>query len=292
MQYVLRNTLMQILGFGVLALVWAKHRLQGYTKPNTVADENWEGRHAYVQDVVESWLRFMPRDVEIRDRDVLELGPGSSLGTGALLLAHGARSYLAVDAFRLTGGEPASFFAETIDRFPHRLKKADIARAKTSTAKRTDEFDYQVEADFDIAKLAGGRQFDMIVSCAAFEHFDDIDRTIADISQVARPGCVSLHIVDFQTHSRWIRDRDPNNIYRFPNWLYAMLSFPGQPNRKRPADYRRAFEKNGWKDVRVVPAVSIGQDILAPSLQGLAAPFNGPDMDMSMLHGVVIAFRP
>ncbi|MDI6029252.1 hypothetical protein QBK99_24100 [Corticibacterium sp. UT-5YL-CI-8] len=75
---------MQAVGLGVLTLVWAKHRVQGYTKPNTVADENLEGRHAYVQDVVESWLRFMPQGVDIRDRAVLELGPGSSLGTGAL----------------------------------------------------------------------------------------------------------------------------------------------------------------------------------------------------------------
>src|SRR5690606_20768597 len=60
MQHALRNTVMQALGFAVLTLVWARHRLQGYTKPNTVADENWEGRHAYVQDVVESWSRFLP----------------------------------------------------------------------------------------------------------------------------------------------------------------------------------------------------------------------------------------
>ncbi|MDI6029253.1 methyltransferase domain-containing protein [Corticibacterium sp. UT-5YL-CI-8] len=208
------------------------------------------------------------------------------------MLAHGAKSYLAVDAFRLTGSEPASFFAETIDRFPHPLQAADIARAKTLTANPSDAFDYQVAEHFDVPALAGDREFDLIVSCAAFEHFDDIDRTIADISKVARSGCVSLHIVDFQTHSRWVRDRDPNNIYRFPKWLYRMLSFPGQPNRKRPADYKRAFKANGWTKVEVVPAVSIKPDLLPASLSGLASPFNGGDMDMSMLNGVVIAFRP
>lgn len=291
MQYVLRNTLMQTLGFGVLTLVWAKHRLQGYTKPNTVDDENLEGRHAYVRDVVESWSRFMPDGAGFKGRDILELGPGSSLGTGALLLAHGAQSYLAVDAFRLTGSESAAFFADAIDRFPGDLTDEDIARAKALTASRSKQFDYQVESDFDIPKLASGRKFDLILSCAAFEHFDDIDRTIADISKVARPGCISLHIVDFQTHSRWIRDRDPNNIYRFPQWLYRMLSFPGQPNRKRPADYKRAFETNGWTNVRVVPAVSITENLLGPSLKGLARPFDRSDMDMTMLNGVVIATR-
>lgn len=291
MQYAVRNGFMQALGLGMLSLVWAKHHLQGYRKPNTVAKEDLRARSAYVQDVVESWLRYMPQGVSFRDRDILELGPGSSLATGALLLAHGARSYLAVDAFRLAGNEPSAFFAETIDRFPHPLQEEDVGFAKALTANRSRRFDYRVDAGFDIGKAAGGRRFDMIVSCAAFEHFDDVERTIAEISKVARPGCVSLHIVDFQTHSRWIRDRDPNNIYRIPGWLYRAFAFPGQPNRKRPADYRRAFQKNGWRNVQVVPALSISQALLAPSLLGLSAPFNGPDMDMSMLNGVVIAFR-
>ncbi len=291
MQDVLRNTAMQTLGLGVLTLVWAKHRLRGYTKPNTVADENWDGRHAYVQDVVESWSRFLPPGVAYKDRDVLELGPGSSLGTGALLLAHGARSYLAVDAFRLAGDEPASFFADTIDRFPHPLAPEAVSRATALTGHSSPLFDYRVEPDFDIAKAASGRKFDLIVSCAAFEHFDDIERTIADLSSVARRGCISLHIVDFQTHSRWIRERDPNNIYRFPAWLYRLLSFPGQPNRKRPVDYRRAFEANGWGDVRVLPAKSIADALVAPSVSGLAQPFDRPAMDMTMLNGVVIATK-
>lgn len=291
MQYVVRNTVMQAVGLGILILVWVKHKVKGYTTPNTVGEDDLEGRHAYVLDVVQSWLRYVPQRVEFNGRDILELGPGSSLGTGALLLAHGARSYLAVDTYGLAGTEPASLFAEMIDRFPDPLRSENAEKAKEMTARRSRAFDYEVEPHFDIVKAADGRLFDMVLSCAAFEHFDDIDRTIADLSKVIRPGCVSLHIVDFQTHSRWIRDRDPNNIYRFPNWLYRILSFPGQPNRRRPADYRRAFEKNGWKEVRVVSAASISQSLLAPSLRGLASPFNGVGMDMSMLNGVVIAIR-
>jgi SAM-dependent methyltransferase len=291
MQYAIRNASMRTIGLGILALVWAKHRLKGYTKPNTVADENWEGRHAYVQDVLQSWTRFLPEGVGFGDRDILELGPGSSLGTGALLLAHGARSYMAIDAFKLTGDEPASFLSETVDRYPDPLDAAAVARSKSLTSGRSEVFDYRVGSDFNIVRLAGGRMFDMIVSCAAFEHFDDIDQTIADISQVARPGCISLHIVDFQTHSQWIRERDPNNIYRFSGWLYRLFAFPGQPNRKRPVDYRRAFERNGWRDVRVIPAVSVETPLVGASTSGLAAPFDGKDMEMTMLHGVVIAVR-
>lgn len=288
MGHVLRNGAMTALGFCILAAVWGKHRIKGYTKPNTVSPGNDEDRIDYVYDVVRSWRRFLPPDVDFRGRDALELGPGSSIATGALLLAHGARSYMAVDAFRLAGHEPA-FHRTVIERARAALEPADVERALALVAQPSEAFAYRTDSGFDIGALCGDRRFDLIVSCAAFEHFTDIERTIAALSTVARPGAVSLHIVDFQTHSGWIRDRDPNNIYRFPAWLYRLLTFPGQPNRKRPADYLRAFEENGWDDVRFIPASVIEGELVGPSTTGLATPFDRADRDMTILNGAVVA---
>lgn len=288
MRYFLRNGTMTALGLGILAAVWAKHRIRGYTKPNRVSADNEQERVDYVHDVVQSWLRFLPADVSLKGRDVLELGPGSSIATGALLLAHGARSYMAVDAFRLAEYEPALHRA-AVERFPEALAPEDVERALALAGQPSGDFAYRTDGGFDIGALCGDRRFDLMVSCAAFEHFTDIEDTIAVLTKVARPGAVGLHIVDFQTHSGWIRDRDPNNIYRFPAWLYRLFAFPGQPNRKRPVDYVRAFEKNGWTDVRIVPASVVGDDLAGPSTAGLAAPFDGPDQDMTILNGAIVA---
>lgn len=287
MTHFLRNGMMTALGLGILAAVWAKHRIGGYTKPNRVA-ANEPDRIHYVHDVMQSWLKFMPPEVTVGGRDVLELGPGSSIATGALLLAHGARSYMAVDAFRLAGHEPALYRA-AIEPLRQSLAAEDVERALALTAQPCDAFAYRTGSDFDIGALCGEKRFGLMVSCAAFEHFTDIERTIADLTKVAQPGAACLHIVDFQTHSGWIRDRDPNNIYRFPDWLYRLFTFPGQPNRKRPVDYVRAFEKNGWTDIRVIPASVIQGDLVAPSLAGLAAPFSGPDQDMTILNAAIFA---
>lgn len=289
----LRLIFMRVAGLSILVLVSAKHRLRGYRKPNKVEEGDKAAGRAYVRGVVGDWARYLPDGVEFRDRDVLELGPGSSLGTGALLLARGARSYVAADAFRLAGTESADDFAGLIDECSDDLAPTDIVRAKAVTGDAAESFGYEVDSDFDLARMLGDRRFDLVISCAAFEHFDDIDATIAGITAVARPGCVNLHIVDFQTHSSWIRDRDPNNIYRYPRWLYhRLLAFPGQPNRKRPVDYRRAFEANGWTDVAVQTDVGIAESLVEPSLRGLVAPFDRADQEMTILSGVVIAVRP
>ena len=87
---------------------------------------------------------------------------------------------------------------------------------------------------------------DIVFSQAAFEHFDDVQRTIQELSAGCSSNAVAIISVDLQTHSRWIRDKDPNNIYRYPDWLYNKFYFKGTPNRVRPYEYKELFEKYGW----------------------------------------------
>ncbi|MCV9939494.1 class I SAM-dependent methyltransferase [Boseaceae bacterium BT-24-1] len=287
----LRNLEMTILGLGFLGLAWGKSRLNGYTTPNRVTKSDDEGKVAYLLDIFASLRRFLPPHVDLRGRDVLELSPGASRGNGVLFLALGARSYHAIDVFDLAGGEGPAFYEQLLDHFPEG-READRERARAiAFTPGAREFGYAVGRDFDIPRLAEGRGFDLIVSCAAFEHYDDPAQAIAGLTQVARPGCESVHIIDLQTHSRWIRERDPNNIYRYPEPFYRLFRFPGQPNRQRPADYIRNFVAKGWSDVRFVPSRTIDPALRELSLRGLAAPFASLD-DMSVLDGALTARYP
>lgn len=276
-------------GLGLMALAWAKHRLSGYTTPSSIDTADPAASAAYVRDVVDDWLRFLPAGVSLRDRDVLELCPGASLGTGALLLALGARSYHAVDKFRLVTDAP-DMAAHVLKDLDARFAPADVARAAAIIAE--GGLTYRADLDFDIRALAGMRHFDLMVSYVALEHFEALDHAVAQMTALARPGCVAVHMIDFRTHTRWIRERDPNNIYRYPSALYRLFGFSGQHNRLRPADYVRAFEAAGWRDVRVVPADLVPEPLRAHSLSGLGGAFRGPENRMDMLAGVLLATRP
>jgi SAM-dependent methyltransferase len=291
MRPALRSLEMTLLGLGFLGLAWGKSRLGGYTTPNGVAKADEAGKIAYLLDIFASLRRFMPSGFDLRGRDVLELSPGASRGNGVLFLALGARSYHAIDVFDLAGGEDVAFYDRLLDRFPEG-READRERAR-AIARTPDAraFGYAVGRDFDIPRLAQGRSFDLIVSCAAFEHYDDPAQAIADLTRVARPGCESVHIIDLQTHSRWIRERDPNNIYRYPEAVYRLFRFPGQPNRLRPADYVGCFAAQGWSDVRFAPSRTIDPALRQASLSGLAAPFAGRE-DMIILDGALTAGYP
>jgi hypothetical protein len=58
----------------------------------------------------------------------------------------------------------------------------------------------------------------------------------------ARCGGHEARRQDRQTHSRWIREKDPNNIYRYARWFYRLFYSSGQLNRVRLAEYARFFE--------------------------------------------------
>jgi ubiquinone/menaquinone biosynthesis C-methylase UbiE len=291
MRRFLRNLEMTMLGLGFLGLAWSKDRLRGYATPNTVAKSDVEGQIAYLLDIFSSLRRFMPPEFDLRGRDVLELSPGASRGNGVLFLAMGARSYHAIDAFDLAGHEDPAIYQRLLDRFAEGIE-ADRERARAITcASGARQFGYAVGRDFDIPRLAEGRTFDLIVSCAAFEHYDSVPNTVAGLTRVAKPGCETIHIIDLQTHSRWIREHDPNNIYRYPESIYRLFQFPGQPNRQRPADYVRTFRSQGWSGIRFVPSRTIDPDLQEVSLRGLAAPFAGRD-DMLVLDGALTARHP
>lgn len=287
----LRNLEMTVLGLGFLGLAWGKNKLNGYTTPNGVARSDPDGQIAYLLDIFASLRRFMLPGFDLRGRDVLELSPGASRGIGVLFLALGARSYHAIDVFDLAGGEEPGFYERLLARFPEGSVEARKRALSLVGKPGAGEFGYAVGRDFDIPRLAEGRSFDLIVSCAAFEHYDHPASAIAAMTQIARPGCEAVHIIDLQTHSRWIRERDPNNIYRYPEPLYRLFAFPGQPNRQRPADYIRSFEIEGWNDVRFVPSRTVEPALREASLRGLAAPFAGLN-DMSVLDGALTARFP
>lgn len=224
----MRNLFWFLAGLVFLALSKAKHLLLGYTAPKPFSD--YERCIAYDLEVAAYWIRHLSNmGVDIRGKNVLELGPGSDLGAGIKLLSLGAAQFSAFDANDLNEPSFNHVFAARID-WP-------INKTKLK---------YIVREDFDLVKAFPSKLIDITVSYAAFEHFNDMDQVISGLTQVSKPGAILVALVDLRTHSRWIRKRDVNNIYRYPDWLYNLFWFPGRPSRLRPYQYREILERHGW----------------------------------------------
>ncbi|HET9388619.1 MAG TPA: class I SAM-dependent methyltransferase [Steroidobacteraceae bacterium] len=247
-------------GLGFLALAKAKHVLRGYSSPKPFDLSQTDRCVAYDTQVVTDWLgvlaRYTDGDTDLRGKDILELGPGSDLGVGLLLLARGAASYNACDVHELAKLAPAAFYDALFASLP-RNDGIDVAgmreALRQSIAGAPSRLNYVVRSDFDISAAFAPGSIDMVFSQAAFEHFEDIDEVVRRLTIVCRPGARIVAEIDLKTHSRWVRDHDPNNIYRFPDPLYKMFRFRGSPNRVRPYQYAQAFQRNGWIDIQMRP---------------------------------------
>ena len=294
----MRNAFMYAAGLGFLSLAKAKSILMGYTSPKPFAVSDTDRCIAYDLKVVDEWLSHLQRYAGPQDnlsgKVVLELGPGSDLGIGLYLLAKGAAAYNACDVNDLMRQVPDSFYSRLIERIDGLggAADADSLRSELRAAKlgSPSRLRLEVRRDFDLVSAFGANSIDLVFSQAAFEHFDDIARTVEQLSIVCRPGAIIVAEIDLKTHSRWIRDKDPNNIYRYSDGVYDAFWFRGIPNRVRPHEYRAAFERNGWVDVGVTPIESV--DPAALGAFSAARQFKDARNDMSYLSVVLCARKP
>lgn len=293
----LRNTFFYAAGIGFLALAKAKNILKGYSTPKPYDISATQKCVDYDIRVVEEWLshlwKYSPKNSSLAGKNILELGPGSDLGIGIYLLSKGCAKYNACDVHDIMKSTPESFYEVFFKTLEGMGSKVDIAFLKKqlneARAGRPSQLNYVVRQDFDILSAFGKNTIDLVFSQAAFEHFDDIDATVSRLSAACRPGAILTVLVDLKTHSRWIRDKDPNNIYRYPKWIYDAFWFRGIPNRVRPFQYKEALLRHGWTDVSVTPVTKI-KDVR--KMSGLHRSFANEKNQMDCLSIMISATRP
>jgi SAM-dependent methyltransferase len=248
-------------GIGFLVLAKIKHTLRGYSTPKPFDISETDQCVAYDVKVVEHWLsqlrQYTRSDSFLSGKNVLELGPGADLGIGSILLLKGAAAYNACDVNDLATRTPDEFYHALFKALSDTHSRAEIDAVKEQLVRlkggQRSQLNYVVRDDFDLAAAFGRNTIELVFSQAAFEHFDDVNATVGQLSAVCKPGAVIVAEIDLQTHSRWIRQKDPNNIYRYPQGLYNAFWFRGIPNRIRPYQYREMFERHGWRDMVIVP---------------------------------------
>ncbi|HMP95214.1 MAG TPA: hypothetical protein PKD90_20195, partial [Phnomibacter sp.] len=273
-----------------------KYMMKGYSSPKPFGMDDLDKCIAYDMQVVDHWLQQLEKytqgNVTITNQAVLELGPGSDLGTGLYLLAKGCKKYMAADVNNLVAATPPAFYHRLIEKLTQagyqNLQWIEAAM-QAAQAGQPGPMHFVATKDFDLVKAFGTQVATLVFSQAAFEHFDDIESSFAQLSQVCKAGTTLIAEVDLQTHSRWIRDADPNNIYRYPQWVYRLFWFSGSPNRKRPADYKRALENHGWRNVQIIP---LKQDLrFLKNRRGLSATFKGEVNQMQILTMMLCATK-
>lgn len=285
----LRNTFFHTAGIVFLALAKSKNILKGYSSPKPFDMSEVDRCVDYDIHVVDEWLAVLKNytqdDNAFLGKNVLELGPGSDLGAGLYLLAKGCHKYSACDVNDLIKSTPDRFYDRLFDKIKSLESQADIDYLKTqlnkAKARQPSQLNYVVRDDFDLVAAFGPETVDIVFSQAAFEHFDDIEATVKQMTRVCKPTATLVLEIDLRTHSRWITEKDPNNIYRYSNAFYNAFKFRGSPNRARPYHYVEALKRSGWQDIELRPGMQLDPSL--DSYSGMDKQFSEPKNQMNYL---------
>jgi len=295
------NALFSTLGLIALPMLKIKHTLGGYKTPRTFPVNNIDKALEYDFTVVTNWLNHLQNycggKFNLEGKQVLELGPGADLGVGLILLTLGASKYSAIDIHPLMADTPDRFYEKMFEEIPRRVngKNHNIKELKKQLnviiSGKSDLLNYVVSDSFDITGSFKKEKIDLIVSQAAFEHFDDVDQVIYEISKISNKNALLVAEIDLKTHTRWFRDVDPLNIYRYNDSIYDMFRFQGSPNRLRPHDYKRILVRNGWSNISITPLNTLPKEYLNKVTPTLEKKFQNESSQMEIINFIISATR-
>lgn len=235
---------------------------------------------AYFHRCFNDYLRLLGVGPEaagdyLRDKAVLEYGPGDLLGMALLLVAHGAEKVICVDRFPLLSG--SRFNIEVLRQIMDGLEGAVRARAdncfnqagEPTSGFRPEYVEYRVRPD----GLSGlNEAVDLIISRAVLEHIHDLPASFMDMRQALRKGGFAIHQVDLKSHG--LHRRNPLDFLTWPQWLWNwMYSEKGAPNRWRVDRYRQVVAATGLEVLLLEPTTLADERDIAQIRPYLAAPF-------------------
>lgn len=292
----LENAFYKGAGVLFLGLSKIKNTLKGYSTPRTFSIYDYDRAIDYDIRVVDRWLSYLADYAgvsRIEGKVVLELGPGADLGVGLYLLSKGVLKYHAIDVHDLVRSVPMEFYERFFSHLARRQQDVNVDELKRQLEMtlegRNDRLNYICQKDFDLLEALKDQKVDLVFSQAAFEHFDNVEKTIEQLSRVTQPGGIMIAEIDLKTHSRWIRDKDPNNIYRYSDSFYNLFKCRGSPNRLRPYQYEKFLKKEGWDEVVVIPLRTLDEDRFERMKHSLNRRFRSTENQMHMLSIMLCA---
>ncbi len=292
-----RNIPYHLVGKILIMINFIRYSLLGYRTPRTFSLDQINRSIHYDLKVVENWIKhladYSKTDTLLKDKVILELGVGPDLGIGAILVTLGVKKYVAFDVHALAKSTPYEFYGRLFDTVKEKYPECDVDYLKDQFMKcqkgEDAKIQYIVDKNFEISRIKD--KFDIVFSQAAFEHFTHMEKTVEELSSVVKSGGVLVTEIDLKTHTGWIRDRDPLNVYRHSDSFWNLFKFQGSVNRVRTFTYKELLEKNGWFDIEIKPLTILEDGYIEKVMPSLNKKFRNLDSSEMKLLSVMVMAR-
>ena len=177
-----------------------------------------------------------------KDKTIIEYGPGDFLGVALLFLCKGAKQVYCIDRFPLINDKIyLDLYNKIIDTHSNNddlagLKWDEIINRKI----------IYISAKDGIYPLQG--KADLIVSTAALEHCNNLERTFFSMHRNLRPNGLMTHKVDLTSHGMHLKT--PLDFLFYPKFIWSMMTcYKGYPNRWRRNTYRELLQQFNFEEL-------------------------------------------
>lgn len=182
----------------------------------------------------------------IRDRQLLEYGPGDIPAVALLMYAHGAAGVTCLDRFRLLKltEKNQQVLAQLLASLPaeqaERAASAFQRHGDPASGFRKEAIRYEVATN---GCIDTGETYALIYSRAVLEHVNDLDRTFEHMGKSLAGDGLGMHKVDLRSHG--MHRNNPLDFLCWPSWAWSLMtSAKGAPNRWRINRYRELLQKH------------------------------------------------
>jgi SAM-dependent methyltransferase len=198
-------------------------------------DETFEDMLAILKD----------HSVSVKNKSLLELGPGNSYILAYNFLAHDAKKIILVDKYPriVDTKKQKDHFKKEIDHIKSKYGKDPFLIKGQSIDQRYLEY-----LPRDLVEVTHN-QVDFIYSNSVLEHIKDIRENIAAMSRILRNGGHMYHNIDLRDHYNF---NNPFLFYKYEDTTWNKYLTKGgvsYTNRLRYDDFTQLFKTSGFEIV-------------------------------------------
>jgi SAM-dependent methyltransferase len=212
-----------------------------------------------LNDCFEFYLSIFNKfSIDLKDRTVLELGPGNSLIIAYNLLLHGAKNVILVDKYPLNAFKAIKEHSNEISTeqlqpkyfnkelsYMKKIHGEDVMNELLVNIKKSNLIQFIPEDLSEVKTI--NESVDIILSNSVFEHIYSPQKTIESSAKILKKEAYALHRIDLRDHYNFKR---PFLFYKYSDevWERSLTKLGvSYTNRLRYGEFKELFKEAGFE---------------------------------------------
>lgn len=225
--------------------------------------------------------------ITLKDKQIVELGPGNSIALALNCLCNGAQKYQMVDKYPriFKNDKQREFILKQITYFENKYSRNLNDFVNKITLEFNQEKLSYVKNSVEDLKTISSDSIDLILSISVFEHVKDVETSFQEMNRILKMDGVMYHKIDLRDHYNFDK---PFKFLKYSDFLWNnFLTKEGfsYTNRLRVDDFKNILAKHGFEIIELENDIFEGD---LPNKGQLNERFSNKDNDDLKVIGMTI----